>query len=136
MRKKLLLVEDSRHDAELTLHALEQCAIGNSVAYADDGAVGFWHLSVDPEIAVVLLDLKLQTVDGFEFLKLMRADPKFVDTPVIVVTGTGDTTDLVRAKMLGASGWVKKHLDMHEYSEALSVALAPFRHLLGDSLSS
>jgi CheY-like chemotaxis protein len=108
MANKILLVEDSMHDAELTLHALKDCRISNPAIHADDGAVGLWHLAVNSEIALVLLDLKLQIVDGFEVLKIMRADPKLVEMPVIIVTGSELGSDFVRAKMLGASGCAKR----------------------------
>lgn len=130
MSKKILLVEDSRHDAEFTLHALDHCRIHNPVVHADDGATGLWHLATDNQIAVVLLDLKLRTLDGFELLKIMRADPRFVDTPVIVVSTSTIHSDRARTELLGASGFVTKELDLQRFSDAICVALAPFQHLL------
>jgi two-component system response regulator len=133
MPKKILLVEDSQHDAEFTLHALQHCRILNSVIHADDGGTGLWHLATTPDIALVLLDLKLRTLDGFELLKIMRADPRFVNMPVIVVSTSILPSDRSRAEVLGASGFVTKDYDLKNFSEAICLAFAPYEDLLNGS---
>lgn len=130
MVKKILLVEDSLNDAEFSLLALEHCRILNPVVHADDGAVGLWHLATDTEIGLVLLDLKLRTVNGFELLKIMRADPRMVDMPVIVVSTSTTAADRTRALMLGASGFVEKEPDLQRFKDAVCVAIDPFQDLL------
>lgn len=128
--KKILLVEDSQHDAEFTLHALDYCGIRNPVEHADDGASGLWHLSTDESIGIVLLDLKLRVVDGFELLKIMRADPRFASMPVIIVSTSILPADRTRTELLGASGYVVKDYDLRQFSDSICAALAPFQNLL------
>lgn len=133
MVKKILLVEDSLNDVEFSLLALQHCRILNPVVHADDGAVGLWHLATDTEIGIVLLDLKLRTVDGFELLEIMRADPRMVDIPVIVVSSSTLAADRVRAQVLGATSFVEKEFDIHRFKDAILAAMHPFQHLLAEA---
>src|SRR4051794_24790486 len=79
--KRILLVEDSKKDVELTLAALDQHRLANEVVVARDGAEaldylrrrGKFRARPDECPAVVLLDLKLPKVDGLEVLQEMKA---------------------------------------------------------------
>jgi CheY-like chemotaxis protein len=82
--KRILLVEDSEHDIELTLAALEAHNVVNGVDTARDGAEALDYLyrrgafaerSADLPV-VVLLDLKMPRVDGLEVLRQIKADPE------------------------------------------------------------
>jgi CheY-like chemotaxis protein len=132
MKKKLLLVEDSIHDAGFTKHALQACGLENAVIHAVDGAEGLQVLLDDPAIALVLLDLKLPKVDGFEFLKIIRHDPRFVALPVIVVTTSSIVADRTRAELLGANGFVTKAFDLNEFNALIATAVKPYQSALAD----
>src|SRR5581483_6440885 len=79
--KRILLVEDSEKDVELTLSALEEYNLANEVVVARDGAEALDYLfqrgkfagNSDWLPAVVLLDLKMPKVDGLEVLRRMRS---------------------------------------------------------------
>src|SRR6202012_697707 len=82
--KRILLVEDSEHDIELTITALDGHHLANKVDVARDGAEALDYLykrgafatrSDGPPI-VVLLDLKMPRVDGLEVLRQMKSDPE------------------------------------------------------------
>lgn len=130
MTKKILLIEDSANDAQLTLHALRACGIENPVVEEFDGAEGLLRLADDSDVALILLDLKLQKINGFEFLKIVRSNPRFVGLPVVVVSNSNAPSDRIRADMLGASGYVVKDFDLKDFKVSLCQALEPFRHLL------
>jgi len=132
MTRKILLVDDSLHDAEFTLHALKHCKINNPVVYAEDGRVALTQLANDPDIALVLLDLKMRIVDGYEFLKIVRADPTFVHVPIVIVTGSNLLADRARVEVLGASSYVVKEFDLQSFSDSLCRALEPFLPMLDD----
>ena len=57
---------------------------------------------------VILLDLLLPKMNGFDFLKNMKANPDLTATPVIVLSNLGDRDDMEKAKMLGASDYFVK----------------------------
>jgi len=127
MSQKILLIEDSLLDAELTIHALKRCDFHNEVVHAVDGGVALWHLAVDQTIALILLDLKLRVVSGIEFLTMFRADIKNAATPVIILSGSVNPEDRARAEQLGASSYVVKDPDPERFRDALCRTLMPFK---------
>lgn len=130
MPQKILLIEDSALDAELTIHALDYCGFKNTVIHAFDGGVALWHLAVDSDIAVILLDLKLRVVGGFEFLTMFRADPKNSGIPVVILSGSVHLDDRERAAQLGTSDYVVKDPDPQRFRDALCRALTPLQNQL------
>jgi two-component system response regulator len=91
----ILLVDDNPDDEALTLRALRRNNIFNEVVVARDGAEALDYLFGEGRHAgrdtreqpcLILLDLKLQKMDGLEVLKRMRADPRTQLRPVTVLT--------------------------------------------------
>lgn len=58
--------------------------------------------------AIILLDIRMPTMDGFEVLKWIKARPEFVKTPVVMLTGSDHNDDTERAKRLGAAAFYTK----------------------------
>lgn len=124
----ILLVEDNEKDEELTLRALKRTNVTNPVVVARDGVEALDYLfsrgayaNRDPGAIpqVVLLDLKLPKVDGFEVLKAMRADELTKLLPVIVLTSSLEEQDLVRSYSLGANSYVRKPVDFVQFTESV-----------------
>ena len=69
--------------------------------------------------AVMLLDLKLPKVDGFEVIQQVRADEKLKMIPVVVLTSSHEEKDFVRSYKLGANGYVVKPVDFHRFVNAV-----------------
>ena len=125
--KPILLVEDSPKDLELTLAALEQCQLANTVEIVRDGAEALDFLykrgsfaqrrSDDP--AVVLLDLKLPKVDGLEVLEKIKGDPDLRHTPVVMLTSSREERDLVKSYSLGVNAFVVKPVGFEQFFEAI-----------------
>lgn len=125
--KPILLVEDNPKDLELTLAALEQCQLANSVETVRDGAEALDYLyrrgqfegrnSKDP--AVVLLDLKLPKVDGLEVLEQIKGDPGLRHTPVVMLTSSREERDLVKSYSLGVNAFVVKPVGFEQFFEAI-----------------
>ncbi len=63
---------------------------------------------------LVMLELMLPYVDGFELLQLMRGNPKWRRTPIFVISGKSQEEDIVRAFKLGASDFVVKPFRTNE----------------------
>jgi CheY-like chemotaxis protein len=127
--KRILLVEDSPNDVELTLAALAESNLANEVMVATDGADaldylyarGRYRLRYPVLPVVVLLDLKLPKVDGLEVLRTIRADPRLQKIPVVVLTSSRQESDLVSSYELGASAFVVKPVAFDRFLEALKV---------------
>lgn len=125
--RRILLVEDSKHDVELTLVALEECHLANQVDVVHDGAEALDYLYRRGEHAsrpnempvVVLLDLKMPKVDGLEVLQAMKADPELKRIPVVMLTSSREERDLVRSYDLGVNGYVVKPVDFEKFIESI-----------------
>ena len=125
--KRILLVEDSANDAELTLAALEQHALANATVVVRDGAEALDYLhargaytgrrSGNP--ALLLLDLKMPKVDGLEVLRSIKADAAFKTIPVVMLTSSREEQDLIASYELGVNSYVVKPVDFGEFMDAV-----------------
>jgi CheY-like chemotaxis protein len=89
-----------------------------SVETAADGRAALAAISGEPP-DLVLLDLEMPEMDGFQVLESLRADPRFRDLPVIVVTGREDVEAVDRAFAAGATSFVVKPLNWRLLSHQL-----------------
>lgn len=125
--KRILLVEDDPKDVELTLTGLAEYNLANEVVVAHDGeeALDYLHRRGAYENrsngnpAVVLLDLKLPKINGFEVLEKIRADESLKLLPVVVLTSSHEERDLVASYKLGVNAYVVKPVDFHQFVNAV-----------------
>jgi len=107
--RRILVVEDEESIREALRDAL--VSEGYDVLVAADGTQGLdLGLTQDPDL--VVLDLMLPGMDGFEVLRRLRADN--VETPVLVLTARGLESDRVRGLDLGADDYVVKPFALNE----------------------
>ena len=124
---KILLVEDSEHDIELTIAALDGHNLANQVDVAHDGAEALDYLYKRGSFAdrpngapiVVLLDLKMPKVDGLEVLRQMKADPQLKSVPVVMLTSSREEQDLIRSYELGVNAYVVKPVNFQQFLESV-----------------
>lgn len=125
--KVILLVEDNLRDETLALRALRQSNIVNEVIVARDGSEALDYLfgtgkysGRDPNATpqFVLLDLKLPKVDGLEVLRMIRADERTKQLPVVVFTSSDEEQDLINSYSLGANSYIRKPVDPERFLEA------------------
>lgn len=118
----ILLVEDNPTDAELTLRTLKRKRIVNRVDHVTDGAAAIEYLLGDPRRPLprlVLLDLKLPKVDGFEVLRRIRAEGRTRGIPVVVLTSSTEERDLIASYELGVNSFVSKPVHFDQFQEAI-----------------
>lgn len=111
MAKKILVVEDEATLQKTLAEALAQA--GYDVACASDGERG-WELIKGEKPDLILLDIILPRMDGFDILKEMKANQSTANIPVIILTNLGDVSNIQRALELGANTYLVKadfHLD-------------------------
>ncbi|MEM7668534.1 MAG: response regulator [Pseudomonadota bacterium] len=105
MSKRVLLAEDEPHIIESLSFLLGRA--GFEIATEMNGAQALDHaLSNPPD--VMLLDVMLPDLDGFEMLRQLRADPRTTALPVVMLTAKGQREDRVRAQNLGADVFITK----------------------------
>ena len=125
--KRILLVEDDPKDVELTLTGLAEYNLANEVVVARDGeeALDYLHRRGNHQMrsngnpAVILLDLKLPKVNGFEVLQQIRGDENLKMIPVVVLTSSQEERDLVQSYKLGVNAYVVKPVDFHQFVNAV-----------------
>ena len=125
--KKILLVEDDPHDIELTLIALGKSHLENEVAVVRDGEEALNYLLNRKNIelpdtsnpGVILLDLKLPKINGLDLLKQIRANEQLAMIPVVVLTSSGEESDVKEAYKLGANAYVVKPVNFNEFISAV-----------------
>lgn len=125
--KRILLVEDSENDIELTLAALEEAHLANEVDVVRDGQEALDYLyrrgpfaqRAEGHPAVVLLDLKLPKLNGLEVLAQLKGDAHLRAVPVVMLTSSHEETDLARSYGLGVNAYVVKPVGFMDFSHAL-----------------
>lgn len=121
-RKYILLVEDNPDDEALALRALVRSAVPADVIVARDGAEALervrGNLQRLPE--VVLLDLKLPKLSGIDVLRRLRADPRTVLLPVVVLTSSNEDEDVLECYRAGANSYVRKPVDFDAFAAAVA----------------
>jgi two-component system response regulator len=123
----ILLVEDNPDDVALTLRALKKNNIGNKIVVASDGVEALDYLFGTGPYAghdivlpqLILLDLKLPKLDGFEVLKKVRADPRTSFLSVVILTSSKEQQDIAEGYGLGANSYIRKPVDFQQFLEAV-----------------
>ncbi len=110
--KKILLVEDEPMLSNLLKGRLERD--GFQVVQAHDGAEALTDLKAG-KYDLMLLDIILPKMSGFEVMESMRSDPNAENVPVVIVSNLGQEGDIQRGQMLGAVGYfIKAQLSIEE----------------------
>lgn len=112
MAKKILIIEDDKFLRELI--AKKILKEGYEVFEAGDGVEGLAKIKeVKPDL--ILLDLILPVVDGFEVLSQLKKHPDLNSIPVIILSNLGQKEDVEKGLKLGAAGYlIKAHFELDE----------------------
>jgi DNA-binding response OmpR family regulator len=105
---RVLIIDDEPDLVALVKRWLERD--GHQVELAADGAAALDALKWDPLPHLVLLDVMLPKMDGFEVLQKLRAEPRTRSLPVVMVTSFSRDRDAARGRELGANDYIVKPL--------------------------
>jgi CheY-like chemotaxis protein len=134
----MLLVEDNESDVELTRRALQRGNIEEELVVTEDGQLALEYLfgcgayegrDVLRIPAVVLLDLKLPRVSGLEVLRRIREDERIKHLPVVILTTSTETSDLLSGYRFGANSFLCKPVDFNAFSESVQKVCVYWLHL-------
>ena len=123
----ILIAEDDEDEALLLGHALKAIGVANPVLMVDNGEHVIAYLKGEgqfadratfPLPAVLITDLKMPAVGGFELLEWLRHHPHFAIIPTLVFSNSAEPQDVQRAYALGANAYLVKPPEM-EQLEAL-----------------
>jgi len=121
MKKNILIIEDDEFFRELIREKL--LASGFNVLEAMDGEVGVEKIKEEkPDL--VLLDMLLPNMDGFELLLKVKSDTKLSSIPIVILSNLGQQEDIERALKLGAVDYlVKSQFDIDQIIDKINIIL-------------
>lgn len=115
---RILIVDDERDFCDILFHLLKQEGFSPTVAYSGESAIEMMRLGM-PD--VVLLDFKMEGVDGMEVLKMSKALNPYI--PVIMISAFGGVEGAVRAVKEGAFDYLQKPINNRELVKRIKKAL-------------
>lgn len=119
--KKVLLVEDDARNVYSLVKALEQKAF--VVKVASNGKQCLEILQEESDFDLVLMDIMMPVMDGYETMRIIRQDPVMKDTPVIALTAKAMKSDRDKCLEAGASDYISKPLNMDQLFSLMRVWL-------------
>ena len=114
---KVLVVEDSPTMRQLIAFALKRIR-GFEIVEANDGVDGLKKLSAQ-KFDLIMTDINMPIMDGLKLVSVVRNDPNYKETPIIVVTTEGATEDRERALALGANEYITKPIQTMKILETV-----------------
>ena len=113
MTTSILYIEDNEQNQYLVRYLLENA--GYRIALASDGGEGI-QLASELKPDLILLDIQLPGMDGYQVAKVLKATPELADIPIVAVTSYAMVGDRERAIQSGCSGYIEKPIDPDNFA--------------------
>lgn len=111
--KSVFIADDDEDDRFLLKIAFDKCCPETKVKFAIDGLDLIESLDQSGlHPCLIILDLNMPRLDGFESLKILRASERYRDIPVVVFSTSREPKDIAKSKILGANDYISKPLTM------------------------
>jgi len=126
---EILLIEDSRLDAEMTIRALKKNRIANGITHLSNGALALDFLfgtgkyagrNIQNKPKVILLDLKMPKVNGIEVLAKIKSNDLTKRIPVVVLTSSKENPDVEKCYELGVNSYIVKPVEFENFMNAIT----------------
>lgn len=111
MNNKILVVDDIKKNIQVLGSVLGK--EGYAVSYATDGAKALEMTTAD-EFDLILLDVMMPGIDGFEVCRILKNDPSTIDIPILFLTAKSEQDDIVRGLQQGAVDYLTKPFNTAE----------------------
>lgn len=121
--RRILVVDDDIRNVFALTHVLGR--VGISVKYAENGREGLEVLDRTPDVSLVLMDIMMPEMDGYEMIKAIRHAPRFADLPVIALTAKAMPGDREKAIESGANDYIPKPVDVDRLLSVICRLLDP-----------
>lgn len=126
----ILIVDDSDAEMALTMRAIKKSGIKADIRTARGGyeALDLLLGPVENDNGrerdlpwIVLLDLKMPGVDGMEVLKRIRSEERTRRLPVIILSSSGELSDVGACYDIGANSYIRKRVDILDFTETMRI---------------
>ena len=118
---KILIIDDMSTHLLLLQTILEE--EGYKVIAADNGKDALEHIANDKNIDLILLDIMMPELDGYQVLQKVKTKDNHTSVPVIVVSAKTDSTSIKKALEEGAYDYITKPLNVHDIKNKVKSAL-------------
>ncbi|MFZ6013859.1 MAG: response regulator transcription factor [Bacteroidota bacterium] len=115
--KTVLIIEDNLEIRENTIEILELG--GFKVISAGNGKEGI-VMAVREKPDIILCDIMMPEVDGYQVIRELKADPATSNIPFIYLTASGEKSEVKLAMDMGANGYVRKPFDVRELMQEIN----------------
>ena len=125
---EILLVEDNKSDAMLTIRTLKKHNLANNLVHLIDGAQALDFIfakgdyisrNMDNKPKLILLDLKMPKVSGLEVLKILKADVRTRNIPVVMMTSSKEEKDIIDSHHFGVNSYVVKPVIFESFARTI-----------------
>lgn len=129
MSRLILLVEDNPADQHLVHLAFRRCNVEAELDTVSDGQYALEYLHRQGEYEtykkkplpdLILLDINMPRLDGKQFLKLLKSNPKLSSIPVVILSTSRAEEDINETYCLGANAYITKPSNLHAFYEAVN----------------
>jgi CheY-like chemotaxis protein len=120
--RKVLIVDDDLRNIFALTSVLEQADM--NVLHAENGAAGIRVLQQNPDVDLILMDIMMPEMDGYETTRAIRQMPEFRSTPIVALTAKAMKGDREKCLAAGASDYVTKPVDLNYLFSVMRVWLA------------
>lgn len=119
---KLLVVDDSSTMRRIIKNTLSRLGF-EDVLEGEDGVQGWNALNANPDVGMLITDWNMPEMNGLELVKKVRADSRFADLPIIMVTTEGGKAEVITALKAGVNNYIVKPFTPQVLKEKLSAVL-------------
>lgn len=119
--RKVLLVDDDMRNTYALSAALRKK--GLSVLMADNGEMALQKLDADPSVELVVMDIMMPVMDGYEAMKIIRKQKKWAKLPIIALTAKVMPEDKAKAFSCGANDFLTKPVDIPQLLSLMQILL-------------
>ena len=119
--KPILLVEDDQVDMMTVVRALKEIHVTNRLVPVENGEDALHYLQDEnnDKPCIILLDLNMPIMNGFEFLEAVKDDEKLIRIPVVVLTTSIEQEDRLNSFNFGVAGYMSKPVDYQQFVEVI-----------------
>ena len=120
--KRVLTVDDSPTMRRIIVNSLKKIGF-EDIIEAENGVEGFEKLAAN-EVDLIITDWNMPEMNGEQFVKKLREDPKYKETPILMITTRGMKDDVITAVKMGVNGYVVKPFTPEILKQKLSTVIS------------